>query len=116
MNEGNPEPIKVKLYEEQGETSRFINAEITAEGDLLMTGQDVGKMPKEFWGDSDYEFFVSVPHQYKDDVLLLLIEQVYAGNSKAVDEFKDLLRSRGIINQANKRGLFHPKMLELGYG
>jgi len=89
-----------------------------------MTGQDLGKLPKEFWGDSDYEFWVYVPAKYKDDVhrvllekfhadnpnvvdqfkdsnstddvILALVEKLYAGNPKAVDQFKDFMRSQGI--------------------
>lgn len=118
------ESKKVKLYEERGETSRYIDAEITKDGDLVMTGQDLGKLPKEFWGDSDYEFWVYVPAKYKhdvhrvllekfhadnpnvvdqfkdsnstDDVILALLQKLYAGNPKAVDQFKDFMRSQGI--------------------
>ncbi len=118
------ESKKVKLYEERGETSRYIDAEITKDGDLVMTGQDLGKLPQEYWGDSDYEFWVYVPAKYKhdvhrvllekfhadnpsvvdhfkdsnstDDVILALLQKLYAGNPKAVDKFKDFIRSQGI--------------------
>jgi len=87
---------EVQLYERRGETSRYIDAEITEDGDLVIFGQDVGKTPREFWGDADYEFWVHVPAKYKDDVLLALLEKLYAGNRSAVDEFLDFMRSRGI--------------------
>ena len=115
---------KVKLYEEQGETSRYIDAEINKDGDLVVSGQDIGKLPEEYWGDSDYEFYVYVPAKYKedvqrvllekfhadnpnvvdvfkdlksaDDVILALLDKIYAGNPKAVDQFKDYARSKGI--------------------
>lgn len=118
------EPRKVQLYEERGETSRYIDAEITSDGDFVMTGQDLGKLPQEYWGDSDYEFLVYIPAKYKDevhrillekfhadnpnvvnpfndydsrdDVILALVEKLYAGNPKAVDQFKDFMRSKGI--------------------
>ena len=118
------ESNKVQLYEERGETSRYIDAEITKDGDLVMTGQDLGKLPEEYWGDSDYEFFVYIPAKYKkdvhrvllekfhadnpsvannfedlkstDDVILALLYKIYAGNPKAVDQFKDYVRSKGI--------------------
>jgi hypothetical protein len=118
------ESKKVKLYEERGETSRYIDAEITKDGDLVMTGQDLGKLPEEYWGDSDYEFFVYIPGKYKedvhrvllekfhadnpnivnnfeglrsiDDIILTLLEKIYAGNPKAVDQFKDYMRSKGV--------------------
>ncbi len=56
---------KVKLYEERGQISRYIDAEITRDGDLVMTGQDLVKLPEEYWEDSDYEFFIYVPAKNK---------------------------------------------------
>jgi len=50
----------VQLYEQRGEISRFIDAEIDEDGDLIVSGQDVGKAPREFWGDADYDFWVHV--------------------------------------------------------
>jgi hypothetical protein len=126
---------RIKLYEEKGETSRYVDAEITKDGDITITGQDIGKIPEEYWGDSDYEFMVYVAAKYKDDVfhalmeklnneetdeeflnymksrkilwvhlpaeqkdyvLLALIKKLYDGNSRAVDDFKDFMRSQGI--------------------
>ncbi len=43
-----PKAKKVSLYEQRGETSRFIDAEINKDGDLVVSGQDVGKAPREF--------------------------------------------------------------------
>ncbi len=126
---------RIKLYEKQGETSRYVDAEITQDGDITISGQDIGKIPEEYWGDSDYEFMVYVAAKYKDDVfhalveklnnecndeefldyiksrkilwvhlpveqkdyvLLALIKKLYYGNSGAVDDFKDFMRSQGV--------------------
>ena len=90
---------KVKLFEERGETSRYIDAEIQQNGDLILLGQDVGKRPEEFWGDSDYEWWVSVSSNSKDDVLLALLETFYGGNATAIEEFRELLEARGIPSE-----------------
>jgi hypothetical protein len=115
---------KVKLFEEEGETSRYIDAEINDEGDILINGQDVGKAPLEYWGDSDYEFstYVSAKHKdsvsyalmdklkdenpeayakmrewkSQDDIIIAAIEILYSGNRHAVDDFRDYMRSVGI--------------------
>lgn len=87
---------KVQLLEDRGETSRFTDAEIDEKGNLIMYTQDIGKMPEEVWGDSDYEFWVTVSAKHKDMVLLALIEKLYAGRFSAVDEFRDFLESKGI--------------------
>jgi hypothetical protein len=31
------------------------------EGELIISGQDIGEAPEEFWGDSDYEYWLTVP-------------------------------------------------------
>jgi len=96
-NGGQPsKPKKIQLYEERGETSRHIDVEVTEDGNLVMSGQDVGKAPQEWWGDADYEFWVFVPGEHKDEVLLALIEQVYGNNPSAIEEFRALLESQGI--------------------
>ncbi len=44
-DEQQPKAKKVSFYEQRGETSRFIDAEIDEDGDLSVSGQDVGKAP-----------------------------------------------------------------------
>jgi hypothetical protein len=87
---------KVQLYAYQGETSIYIDAEITESGDLLLSGQDVGKAPEEFWGDADYEYWVLVAAEHKDRVLLALLEKVYGGNQSAVSDFRAFLKEKGL--------------------
>jgi len=88
---------KVHLYEGQGETSRYIDAEINKHGDLVIFGQDVGKAPREFFGDSDYEFWAHVPAKYKGNVFHILLEKLNTSNIKIEDEFRDFMRSRKIL-------------------
>ncbi len=88
--------IRVKIFESRGETSVFIDAEVNNQGDLVMSGQDIGKAPEEYFGDSDYEYWVVVKDEHKDRVLLSLMEEVYGGNSKAVTAFIQLMKSKGI--------------------
>ncbi|MBI4287678.1 MAG: hypothetical protein HY671_04515, partial [Chloroflexi bacterium] len=66
--------IKITLYEEIGETSRFVSAGINDNGDLVISGQDVGKNIQELFGDSDYEYWVTVLSEHKKRVLEVLIE------------------------------------------
>jgi len=89
-------PLKVKLCEKRGDTSVFISAEITDEGHLLLSGQDVGEAPQEYWGDSDYEYWLVVAPQDKDRVLLALLEKQYSGNTRAITELMGLLKARSI--------------------
>lgn len=93
MNERN---LHFRLYESRGETSIFIDVEIDNNGEVLFSGQDVGKAPKEFWGDSDYEYWFIVHHDQKDLLLLSLIEKMFGGNPDAFSNFREFLIERGI--------------------
>ena len=87
---------KVQLLEERGSTSRFIDVRIEDNGDLVMEGQDVGDAPKKWFGDEDYEFWVTVKAEDKDIVILALIERLFGGRFGAVDEFREFLKEKGI--------------------
>jgi hypothetical protein len=87
---------KVKLVELEGATSRYIDAEITAEGDLLLSGQDIGEAPREVWHEEEYEYWLTVKAADKDRVLLALLEKLYAGNASVISELKHYLESKDI--------------------
>jgi len=89
----------VQLLEDRGETSRFTHAEITDDGNFAMYTTDMGKTPEECFGDSDYEFWVTVQKEQKDKLLLMLIEKLYGGTFSAVDDFRAFLESKGIPHQ-----------------
>ncbi|MEN6319534.1 MAG: hypothetical protein ABFD82_12355 [Syntrophaceae bacterium] len=88
--------LKIVLFQERGPTSRFIDAEVDENGKLIVSGQDVGEAPRQWFGDDDYEFFVTVDAGDKDRVLLALIDKVFGGNFSAVDEFREFLEGKGI--------------------
>ena len=115
------EAKEVQLFQERGDTSRFVDAEIKENGDLVVSGQDVGEAPLQWWGDTDYEFWVTVAAKDKhrileilskagreagtsfptepedeDTALLALLKHFYGGHFHAVDEFRDFLESQGI--------------------
>ncbi len=87
---------RIRLCEVRGETSIFIDAEITKQGNLLVSGQDVGEAPRRFWGDADYEYWLQVPAAEKDRVLLALLEACYEGDTQVVSKLRDVLTAAGI--------------------
>jgi hypothetical protein len=50
---GSRMPRRIKLYEKQGNTSIYIEAEIKGTGGLQLSGQNVGEAPRKFYGGSD---------------------------------------------------------------
>ena len=98
MDDHNPldQLKKIKLFEERGPTSRFIYAEIKDNGDLVISGQDVGEEPQKCFDDGDYEFWVTVRAENKDRAMLALIETLFGGKFNAVDEFRECLHTKEI--------------------
>ena len=64
-------------------------------GDLVLEGYDFGEAPKQFWGDSDYEYWRVVKKKYKDTILLWLIKERFDTDSA----FKNWLDEKGIPSE-----------------
>jgi hypothetical protein len=106
---------EVVLYDgglSQG-TSSYAAISFTEQGDLRLSAQDVGDGPRESWGDSDYEWWVTVRATetprllalLRDQVTLLpverddllwLIREKFRGRSSAASEFREWLELNGI--------------------
>lgn len=86
----------VNLVDEHNDIDVHIDASISQEGSLVFSGQDLGQQLIELFGDSEYEYFLSIKAPYKDQALLALIEKFYKGNSRAITEIQELFTSKGI--------------------
>jgi hypothetical protein len=115
---------KVKLVASRGETSVFIDAEIDEQGSLVVSGQDIGKAPKDWFGHDAYEYWLVVAASEKDRVLSILlgqlaggeqlrpasnasqdekdwallsvIEKMYGGDQRVIEALSELLKANGI--------------------
>lgn len=87
---------KIKMIESKSERiSVYLEAKIKENGDLVLEGQDIGEFVEEQFGDSDYEYSLSVKAEYKDTILLNLIKEKFANDS----EFKAWLEEKGIPSE-----------------
>jgi hypothetical protein len=95
-----------------GEVSRGTGShaavKFTESGDLQLSVQDVGEAPRQFWGDSDYEWWVTVKAQQVPrllellrgesstaptaDDLLALIGRNFGGHASGPSEFPEWLK------------------------
>ena len=89
----------IELVNRRGSTSIHIDVCIKENGDLLFSGQDFGKAPEEIFGDSDYEYWLTIPAAEKDRALLALIEKHYAGNSSVISELREFMESKKISRE-----------------
>jgi len=87
---------RIRLFEKQGETSIFIDIEIDKKGNLILSGQDLGKAPEEYWGDSEYEYMMLVKRDQMNILLLSLIKEKFGGNAQAFSNFREYLIKESI--------------------
>jgi len=86
----------IQLVRQKGSTSIYIDVNIEDNGDLRFSGQDIGDAPEEFFGDLDYEYWLTVPAVEKDQLLLALIEKHYTGNTTVISDLRELMESKQI--------------------
>ncbi|HSY53596.1 MAG TPA: hypothetical protein VK785_04070 [Opitutaceae bacterium] len=90
------ETHQIILVEQPGKTSIRISAEICKNGDLQLSGQDIGKIPLEIFGDHDHEYWLTVPAAQKDLLLLALLEALYKGDACAISKLREMLVAKKI--------------------
>ena len=81
---------KVELAQKRGDVSDYVDAVIQDDGRLQVIRNSFGP------GDYETEVTAAVAKEDKDRLLLALLERVFRGNLGAVEEFRDLARSKDI--------------------
>ena len=82
------ETYSTELYRQEGDNFRSVRLSVNGDGSIKLDAQDMGKLVKEIWHDSDYEFWVDVPATALRKLTFALLREKYAGRSRAVDEFR----------------------------
>ncbi|NVM53756.1 MAG: hypothetical protein HWN66_08655 [Candidatus Helarchaeota archaeon] len=92
---------KITIYDRKfGKDHQVLEIKITDEGNLVFEGYDIGEFVKEYWGDSDYEYWLTIKAEHIPTVLLHLIkkcfdEKIFTNDS----EFKTWLNEKGIPSE-----------------
>ena len=73
----NMEKIKeITFYRKEDEKNvSWEKASIEVDGNLRLDGYDLGETPLKFWGDDEYEYWLTVDKEWKDTILLLLAKE-----------------------------------------
>ena len=53
----------------------YLVAKIDDKGKLVLEGVDGGKDVEKFFGDSDYEYWLTISQEFKETILLHLIKE-----------------------------------------
>jgi hypothetical protein len=87
---------RITIYDKETDTSHSIlEAYITEEGNLVLEGYDIGDFVEKYWGDSDYEYWLTVKSENVPAVLLWLIKERFKTDS----DFRDWLKEKEIPSQ-----------------
>ena len=74
-----------------------LTVEINEDGDLVFEGYDIGDTVKEYWGDSDYEYWLTIKADHLPSVLLHLIKECFDQKMFTNDsQFREWLEKKGI--------------------
>ncbi len=83
--------IVLKDTRQPGLSSELV-ARVDERGNLVLEGWDRGEWVKERTDDWDYEYWLKVSSEYRNTVLLRLLQERFAGET----EFKEWLQAQGI--------------------
>lgn len=87
---------KIVFYSRADEKNvRWEQASIEMDGSIRLDGYDLGETPLKFWGDDDYEYWLTVDKEWKDTILLSLIKEQFNNLGK----FRKWLDKKDIPNQ-----------------
>ena len=77
----------------------WLDAQINETGDLVLEGYDIGGIVENFWGNDDYEYWLTVAGEFKDSLLLLLIKDAFdSGHFENSSGFREWLDKKGVPN------------------
>ncbi len=93
------ETDSIELFRREGDPFRSVRLSVDADGSVRLNAQDMGKAVREVWGDNDYEFWVDVPASALRKLVFALLHEKYAGRERAVDEFGEFCKQKGIEHE-----------------
>ena len=68
----------MEIYKEvKGDEATHIEANFDNSGNLVISGADIGPSVETYWGDIDYEYFLSVYKKDMEKLFLLLLKESF---------------------------------------
>jgi hypothetical protein len=89
----------VQLAKQDGAEFRSVRLNIGGDGTIRMDTHDMGPNVERVWDHEDYEFFVEVSPLALGRLAFELLRDKFAGNLKAVSDFRNFCEERGIAHE-----------------
>ena len=102
MDDKPPETKRLSLHDKAvGTETASVWVEILDTGDLEMSGVDSGPFAESVFGDEDIEWWLTVPVEHKDSVLLYLRQEKYSGDDRCRSGFRGWLEEHEIPHRSH---------------
>jgi hypothetical protein len=94
----------VLVDEKSGADSRRIWASLDDDGNLVISGQDIGPKVERFFGTDEYEFVYTVPRAFLESVFLMLGIERFENPLDAIKQFggNDYGRLADVLEKAKE--------------
>ena len=89
----------IEIARQEGTEFRSVHLSLEDDGAIKMDAQDIGPTVTEFWGESDYEFWVRVPPTSLPKLAFELLREKFAGQLGAVDALRSWCEAHGIEHE-----------------
>ena len=89
----------IEIARQEGTEFRSVRLTLEDDGAIKMDAQDIGPTVTEFWGDSDYEFWVRVPPASLPKLAFELLREKFAGQLGAIDALRTWCGAHGIAHE-----------------
>lgn len=84
------------IYSVRGPTDTTIWASRDQDGDLVITGQDLGDAPLRFFGESEYEYGITVAAEHAEAITVDLLRSLAHRPPGGTTPIVEWLRERSI--------------------
>jgi hypothetical protein len=89
----------IEIARQEGANFRSVRLTVEEDGAVKIDGQDLGRTVEEFWGEDEYEFWVTVPPSALPKLAFELLREKFVGQLGAVDAFRDWCKAHGIEHE-----------------
>ena len=87
----------MEIYRRDGEAFSSIRAVFDANGNLKIDGQDMGPLVEQFFGDDDFEYYLTIPKEELKNFTLEVLKKTF-NQTKPLGfyDLKDMCKDAGI--------------------
>ena len=87
----------MEIYRRDGDAFTSIRAVFDVKGNLTIDGQDMGPTVEQFFGDSDFEYYLTIPKSEIQNFTLEVLKKTFNQEKKlGFYDLRDICKNNGI--------------------